>query len=139
MIFRRMDYSRPVRSAVYAFRETFWRKPFFWKARVVWIVSKYERNLIARLLKLPSKCPMERFVGKFLYWKNFLLLMRYSQFRKKFLDILRKKLAGLSKWHSSSPMEHVEEKWFTWKRFEVFIKFGLWTKEIQGRCFKPVF
>ena len=64
MIFRKMYYGRLVRNAIYAFTETFWRKQVFWKVRIVWIVSDYEQNLMAGWLKLPSKCPVERFDKK---------------------------------------------------------------------------
>ena len=67
MIFRRMHYGKPVRNAVYAFTETFWRKRFFWKVTIVWIVSEYEWHLMAECLKLPSKCPVEHFDEKLFF------------------------------------------------------------------------
>ena len=94
MIFRTMDYGRPVRNAVYAFRETFWRKQFVWKVRIVWIVSEYERNLIAGLLKLPSKRPVERFDEKPIFGKTSYFWWGIHSLWKTFLTFYERNWQG---------------------------------------------
>ena len=139
MIFRTMDYGRPVRNAVYAFRETFWRKQFFWKVRIVWIVSEYERNLIAGLLKLPSKRPVERFDEKLIFGKTSYFWWGIHTVGKTFLGFYESNWQGCQNSILRLQWNMLKEKWFTWKSFEIFIKFGLWTKEIHSRCVNPVF
>ena len=120
-------------------RETSWRKPFFWKVRVVWIVSKYERKLIARLLKLPSKCPMERFDEKLFFGKTSFFWWGFHTLGKTFLGFSERNWQDCQKSTLRLRWNMLKKMWFTWKCFEVFIKFGLWTKEIKSRCVKPVF
>ena len=132
MIFRTMDYGRPVRNAVYAFRETFWRKQFVWKVRIVWIVSEYERKLVAGRLKLPSKCPVERFDIKPISGETSYFWWGIHTLGKTLPGCYEKKRQDCQKNTLRFRWNMLKKKWFTWKNFEVFIKFGLWTKEIHS-------
>ena len=90
MIFRKMYYGRPVRNALYALTETFWRKQTFWKVRIVRIVSEYERNSRAGWLKLPSKCPVERFDEKPIFGETSYFDEVFTLWEKHFRDFTKK-------------------------------------------------
>ena len=90
LIFGDTSYSRPVRNALYAFTETFWRKQFFWKVRIVWIVSEYERNLMAERLKLPSRCPVELFDEKLIFGETSYFWWGVHTLGKTFLGFYEK-------------------------------------------------
>ena len=139
MTFRRMDYGKPVRNAVYAFTETFWRKQIFWKVRIVSIDSDYERNLMAGWLKLPSKCPVERFDQKLVFVETSCFWWCIHTLGKTFLTFYESNWQGCQNSILRLRWNTLTEKWFTWKSFEIFIKLGLWTKEIHSRCVNPVF
>ena len=139
MSFRRVDYGKPVKNAVYAFTETFLRKRFFWKVTIVWIVSEYDRNLMAEWLKLPSRCPVELFDEKLIFAETSYFWWGVHTLGKTFLRFYERNWQECPERILHLRWNMLEKKWFTWKNFEAFIKFGLWTKEIHSRCVKPVF
>ena len=128
MIFRRMDYGKPVRNAVNAFTETFWRKRFFWKVTIVWIVSEYERNLMAGWLKLPSKLPVEGFDKKLIFGETSYFWWGVHTLGKTFLGFYERNWQHCPNSILRLRWNMLKKKWFTWKKFEVFTKFGIWTK-----------
>ena len=139
MIFRKMYYGRPVRNALYALTETFWRKQFFWKVRIVWIVSEYERNLMAGGLKLASNCPVERFDEKPIFGETSYLWWGIHTLGKTFLTFYGRNWQDCQNSIFRLRWNMLKKKCFTWKSFEVLIKFGFWTKEIHSKCNKPEF
>ena len=134
MIFRTMDYGRPVRNAVYAFREIFWRKQFFWKVRIVWIVSDYEQNLIAGLIKLHSKCPVEHFDEKLISGKTSYSWWGIHTVGKTILWFYERNWQDCQNSILRLRWNMLKKKSFTWKTVEVFIKFGLNKRNTQQVC-----
>ena len=72
---------------------------------------------MAEWLKLPSKCPVERFDEKPISGETTYFWWGIHTLGKTLPGFYEKKMAGLSKEHSSFPMEHVEEKVVYLKKF----------------------
>ena len=113
LFFGDTSYSRPVRNALYAFTETFWRKQFFWKVTIVWIASEYERKLMPGWIKLPSKCPVERFDEKHFFGESSYFWWGFHTSGKTFLGFYEGKRQDCQNNIPRLRWNMLKRKWFT--------------------------